>query len=86
MATAGSPAVVVVASCSRSGLVSPNTGRTWKRVEAVPPSVILRSVIRPAGVKRFVKVHTGLTPPRRNRDLRARLIVCDVPELLRSAR
>ena len=53
VASTGAPSSVVVAICSRSGRDSPNNGRTWKRVVAVPPSVILRSVIRPAGVKRL---------------------------------
>ena len=41
---------------------SPNSGRTWKRVVAVAPSVILCSVIAPAGTKRLKNVQTGLTP------------------------
>ena len=53
VASTGTPSSVVVAICSRSGRDSPNSGRTWKRVVAVPPSVILRSVIWPAGVKRL---------------------------------
>ena len=58
VAVTATPSSVVVATCSRSGRTSPNSGRTWKRVVPVPPSVILRSVMRPAGVKRLLKVQT----------------------------